>query len=256
MESASKANFSEFCFLEDGKRVRVVDAIGEDPDLVWDNKWPNETWRNVMYNGAGHYPFAINAYYWFAAWPTLKAKHGEEFLRAFWSEYASEEAYQTRTKILTTGAHRKQDINKIHHLALTLHCIEEGYIGTEHDNTAQADSISKILGQHFKDCLMNCNGNGAAALRSYANLVGNTEKVADALNSIKSVEPEPTRSNLKDRLLKAFCDLLVENKAIATRHQLEKKAGIIRQVESGPASSKNVAAALHSLGLGILIERA
>ena len=207
-----------------------------------------------MYNGMGRYPFAVNSNYWSAAWQTLQARHGKKFMTRFWSAYSSKTAHENRIKTLTSNAKQKQEVDKIINLVYVLHCIEKGYSETGQNDFTQAEAIQKVLGDYLKKCVLNSDGKGTANLRNLANAVGVIDKnTADPKNH-DSAATAQSKLTLKERLLKGFCDLLVEKKAIPSRTELEVQIGVSRQVDCGEANSKNVATALRALGLEMLIE--
>ena len=185
-------------------------------------------------------------------------------MQEFWCLYASEMPYKEREKILFPSLSNADSPMHVMQTAMCLDDFDEeirslesgepvrldGPFGGLPANGRSAVEIAKEtrleameeLGTWLKGCILNKN---AAALRSLANSLHIEYPWEEQAN--KNKEPQ-----LKPRLLYSFCELLQKNRAIPTRVELEDAAGIIRQVESGKASSKNVASALKSLGLDVL----
>jgi len=216
--------------------ICIEDELVKTPEIVWAEIFPYTS-------------FIKHSEAWGAAWQTLETKHGEKFMQKFWSNYASENAYKDRSRLIDSHyPHTSIDnirqtadllISPSEHLQLSLSEDTNTYRRMTSDKDIQ--DLKNELAEWLLDCIEKPD---AAALR----------RLADSLkeNNHWQVKPLPDDMQLKPRLLHSFCQLLQKNRAIPTRIEVEDAAGIIRQVESGKASSKNVATALKSLGLDVL----
>jgi len=189
---------------------------------------------------------------WGAAWQTLETKHGAQFMQKFWNNYASENAYKDRSRIIDSRFPQtsKDYVRKV--ADILIYPSEHEYLEIEKIKDLSkkyrqmtSDKDIQYLKNELAEWLLDCiEKPDPAALRNLANSLNE--------NNHWQAKPLTDDTRLKPRLLHSFCKLLQENRAIPTRVELEDAAGIIRQVESGKASSKNVASALKSLGLDVL----
>lgn len=202
--------------------IRAND-LEEKPELIWNPR---------IISSIG---FGQRIELWIAAWTELKKHHSDECLCKFWHNYASESACKERLRLIDAIAGPTESEN-IKNLATR--CI---YANDEEDCSYSVELAKNELADWIIDCVRKQN---PAPLRALAQSLGKWNFYSDEFK-LKSAA-------LKTRLLYKFCKLLQRHRALPTRIELETEIGIIRQVESGKASSKNIASALKSLGLDAL----
>lgn len=229
MELGGKVD--DFLFIEKGKIVRVKPLLDKN-ELVWDS------------SAVPSIGFAAASELWLVAWETLEERHGGKFMQEFWAGYASKEPYEERWRVMdgvkgiTASSERSTRVK-----------IMASMLKEEESRNSPSDD-SQIWRDQLCNWLLDCIENkDAAALRGLASSFKDDE---DRPNSEEQSDPQ--KIDLKPRLLYSFCELLQKNKAIPTRVELEKEAGIDRYFESGEKNYKNVAPALRALGLSMLVE--
>ena len=272
-QGAASQNFIGSLPLDIGKMLTkwdetfIREALKENPASVWG---AFDSFEHHAAEG-----FSLHRFVWDAALPTLEEKHGAAFMRDFLDEFFSEGPCRERRGILET-LHRKRTneaalINK----AKRLHEYDNNQITHEtgglEDNSANLRTVYEKLGwtetkieEYFKaasqpyreelsdwlkNCILNRDGKGVAALRNLAFAIEGKPDIIPAKKILTEKILANKNPQLKPRLLLSFCNLLYKNRAIPTRAELNKKVGILRQGET------NVPTKLTELGLGVLVER-
>ena len=210
---------------------QVEERLPEDPELVWK--------LNPLF-------FVSYAEVWLAAWAPLQAKHGEKFMREFWSIYARESTSKNRAMVM-----KKLDpLRGTENVEFWARSLDGRKQRGQQD--ALADYWNDSLADWLRDCIISKN---PAPLRALADSLGK-QKNADkrGVPNEKWIATHLDDMEQKQRLLHCFCRLLQEKRAIPTRLELEAEAGIIRQVRAGKASDTSLAGHLRKLGLDYLPE--
>jgi len=208
---------------------QVEEMLLKDPKLVWT--------LNPIF-------FVSHSEVWIAAWRTLQEKHGEKFMRTFWSIYAGEKTSKDRMQAMKRLDPLKHTDN-VEYWARSLNARKE---------RGQQDGLADYWDTSLADWLRNCIiEKNAAALRRLAKSLDEQKKHKDNMREYRANKygkPDIDDMELKQRLLHCFCQLLQKHRAIPTDKELRDAAGVKPQ----QSSTNNVSKSLNELGLGTLPE--